>query len=223
MDLPGLDSQYLYGRMAWAIVAAAVLAAMLPAAWRSSRRVTLGLLLALGVAMALPGEASPAYWLVLAFQWPSGVLLGFCMLTLFAPRPVARASPTMPASIAAVIALAGTILYFDAIGLLSLGVYYWGFGPYGAPVVALAAGAACALLAIAGRARAHALVVLAGLALFSILRLPTGNLWDALLDPLLWGWALVSLGTKGLRRAAQYARGRHRTFLIRRSKVSGNS
>jgi hypothetical protein len=180
------------------------------------------LLLALGAAMALPGGASPAYWLVLAFQWPSGVLLGFCLLKLFAPKP-GPASVTIPTSMAAAIALTGIILYLDAIGLLTLGLYYWGFGPYGAPVVALAACSVCVLLAIAGRARPYALIVLAGLALFSILRLPTGNLWDALLDPLLWGWALVSLGTQGVRRTAQHARGWRQTFSTRRSKVSGNS
>lgn len=223
MDLPGLEWQYFYGRVAWAIVLATVVASMLPAALRGSRRAIAALLLASGAAMALPGEASPAYWLALAFQWPSGVLLGFCLLKLLAPLPGAQAGGSMPTSIATVIASVGAVLYLDAIGLLSLGLYYWGFGPYGAPVVALCAAAACALLAIAGRARPQALAVLAGLALFSILRLPTGNLWDALLDPLLWGWAVVSLGMKGLRLATQHARGWQRTFSIRRSKVSGNS
>lgn len=223
MDLPGLDWQYFYGRLAWAIVLAALVAGLLPAAWRGSRRLAGALLLASATLMALPGEASPAYWLVLAFQWPSGVLLGFCLLKLSAPWRGAQPSATMPTSIAAVIAPVGAVLYLDAIGLLSLGLYYWGFGPSGAPVVALGAAAACALLAAAGRAPPHALAVLAGLALFSILRLPTGNLWDALLDPLLWGWACVSLAIKGLRWAARHARGRHRTISIRRSKVSGNS
>ncbi|HEY0491756.1 MAG TPA: hypothetical protein VGD30_19775 [Telluria sp.] len=223
MDLPGLDWQFFYGRLAWTIVLAAVVAGVLPAGWRRSHRFTGGLLLASGALMALPGEASPAYWLVLAFQWPSGVLLGFCALKLMAAMPGSPPAVSMPAPIAALIALTGAILYLDAIGLLSIGLYYWGFGPYGAPMVALCAAAACALLAVAGHARKHALVALAGLALFSILRLPTGNLWDALLDPMLWGWAVVSLGMKGFYRAAQHARVSHRTLSIRRSKVSGNS
>jgi hypothetical protein len=53
-----------------------------------------------------------------------------------------------------------------------------------------------------GHARPHCgpgRAVLGALLLFSIARLPSGNLWDALLDPLLWGWSLVSLGAAALR------------------------
>lgn len=196
MDLPALDWQFLYGRLAWTIVLATLVARLLPAAMRRSRPVIVGLLVAIAALMALPNGASPAYWLVLAFQWPSGVLLGCCLLKLNAAKPGSPAVICMPTSIAAVIALAGTALYLDAIGLLSLGLYYWGFGPYGAPLVALVAGAGCALAAILGRGRPHTLVAVGALALFSILRLPTGNLWDALLDPLLWAWAVISLTIK---------------------------
>jgi hypothetical protein len=196
MDLPALDWQFFYGRLAWTIVLATLVASLLPAAMRRSRPVLGGLLFATAALMALPNGASPAYWLVLAFQWPSGVLLGCCLLKLNAAKPGSPAVICMPTSIAAVIALAGTALYLDAIGLLSLGLYYWGFGPHGAPLVALVAGAGCALAAILGRGRPHTLVAVGALALFSILRLPTGNLWDALLDPLLWAWAVVSLTIK---------------------------
>ena len=210
MDLPALDWQFFYGRLAWTIVVATLVASLLPAAVRRSRPVIAGLLLGTGALMALPQSASPAYWLILAFQLPSGLLLGFCLLKLYAARPGPLAAPCMPT------ALAGTALYLDAIGILSLGLYYAGFGPHGAPLVALVAAAGCALAVIMGRARPHALVALGALALFSILRLPTGNLWDALLDPLLWAWAVVSLSIKGVRWGA-------RTFSITRSMVSGNS
>lgn len=206
MDLPALDWQFFYGRLAWTIVLATVMASLLPAAMRRSRPVIAGLLLATAALMALPHGASPAYWLVLAFQWPSGVLLGCCLLKLNAARHGPLAAPSMPTSIAAVIALTGTALYLDAIGILSLGLYYWGFGPHGAPLVALVAAASCALAVILGRGRPHALVALCALALFSLLRLPTGNLWDALLDPLLWGWAVVSLSIKCVRWIARKLR-----------------
>lgn len=208
MDLPALDWQFFYGRLAWTIVLAAVVAGLLPAALRRSRPVLAGLLLGTAVLVALPHGASPAYWLVLAFQWPSGVLLGCCLLKLTAPSRGSLTAPPMPTGIAAVIALAGTALYLDAIGILSLGLYYWGFGPHAAPLVALIAAAGCALAVFLGRARPYALVALCALALFSILRLPTGNLWDALLDPLLWGWAVVSLSIKCVRWIAGQARGR---------------
>lgn len=198
MDLPALDWQFFYGRLAWTIVLATLVASLLAAAMRRSRPVICGLLLATATLVALPHGASPAYWLVLAFQWPSGVLLGCCLLKLMTAWPGARAVSAMPASLAAAIAIAGTALYLDAIGLLSLELYYWGFDPYGAPLVALAATAACALAAILGRGRPLALVAVGALALFSIPRLPTGNLWDALLDPLLWGWAVGSLSMKGV-------------------------
>lgn len=210
MDLPALDWQFFYGRLAWTIVLATVVACLLPAAMRRSRPVIAGLLLATAMMMALPQGASPAYWLVLAFQWPSGVLLGCCLLKLNAAGPVSRTAAAMPPWLAATIALAGTVLYLDAIGVLSLGLYYWGFGPYGAPLVALAAGASSALAIILGRGRPHTFVAIGAVALFSILRLPTGNLWDALLDPLLWGWAVVSVSiecaiwaARKIRRAAQ--------------------
>ena len=113
----------------------------------------------------------------------------------------------MPPQIAAPIALTGSVLYLDAVGWLSLGLYYWGFGPNGAPLVALGIAAACALAIVRGRARLHAAVLLGAVVLFSVLRLPTGNLWDALLDPLLWSWAVMSLGIAGSRWLAGRMRG----------------
>ncbi|NML62925.1 hypothetical protein HHL21_17935 [Massilia sp. RP-1-19] len=207
MDLPALDWQFFYGRLAWTIVLATLVASLLPAALRRSRPVIGGLMLAMAALMALPDSASPAYWLVLAFQWPSGVLLGCCLLKLYTARAGSPAIACMPTGIAAVIALVGSVLYLDAIGLLSLGLYYWGFGPYGAPLVALGAGASCALAVVLGRVRPHALIALGALALFSILRLPTGNLWDALLDPLLWGWAVIALAIQCGRWLARKRRG----------------
>jgi hypothetical protein len=198
MDLPALDWQFLYGRLGWTIVLATAVAALLPIALRRSRPVVFGLLLLSGALMALPEAASPAYWLVLAFQWPSCLLLALCLLKLFKAWPGARDIPTMPAGLAAALAVGGAALYLDAIGLLTLGMYYWGFGPFAAPLVALAAIAGCALAAVLGRARPHALAALGALALFAILRLPTGNLWDALIDPLLWGWAVGSLAIRAV-------------------------
>ena len=207
MDLPALDLQFSYGRLAWTFVIATVVAGLLPAAVRRSRPVICGLLLATAALMALPNGASPAYWLILAFQLPSGVLLGICLLKLTTAWSGSPVLTGMPTNIAAAIALAGAALYLDAIGVLSLGLYYWGFGPYGAPLVALAAAALCAIAAIVGRGRPYALVAVGALALFSILRLPTGNLWDALLDPLLWGWAVGSLGIKCVKWIARKVRG----------------
>lgn len=202
MSLPELEWQFVYARLAWAAVLAAVVASLLPLAWRRSGAVTGSLLVAMTVWAALPGELSVAYWLVLAFQWPSALLAALCVLRLVSPAPGGVA---LPLPWAAPLAVAGTVLYLDTIGWLSLGLYPAGFGPAAAPLLALAAMAACSACVVAGVERGRAGALLASLALFSMLRLPTGNLWDALLDPLLWAWSIASLGVCGWRALARRA------------------
>jgi hypothetical protein len=204
MSLPDLSWQFVYARLAWALVLAALVTGLWPASWRLPRRALAGIAGACLLLMALPGAASPAWHLGLAFQYPSGLLAGLCLVKLHArwrgASPVASGAtaPSLPPSLAAVLALAGAVLYLDAFGLLAGGLYYAGFGP-GAAVSACLLAAACALAAIRGRAAPQACAVLGALLLFSLARLPSGNLWDALLDPLLWGWALVSLGAAAVR------------------------
>ncbi|MFD2366086.1 hypothetical protein [Pseudoduganella sp. GCM10020061] len=195
MHLPELEWQILYGRLAWAVVLATAIAALLPQAWRN-RAASLGLLAGCAALAALPGDYSPAYWLVLAFQWPSAVLVGCCLLRLAGTGSQPHALPVL---LAAPVALAGTVLYLDAIGWLSLGLYGAGFGPQSAAIVALGAGCAAVIAIAHGRVLPQALILLGAVALYSIARLPTGNLWDALLDPLLWGWALAALCARGVR------------------------
>ena len=206
MSLPDLAWQIAYGRVAWGIVLAAVLLALWPHTRRLPRAVFGALLAAIAVAMALPGEASPAYWMGLAFQYPSGMLLGLCLLALHArwqgAQAGAKVDSSMPLAAAVTIAVAGLALYLDAIGWLSQGYYYAGFGPVLAPAVALVATLGCVLALVRGRGGRHNLALLGALLLFTLLRLPTGNLWDAVLDPLLWGWALATLAGRALRPVA---------------------
>jgi hypothetical protein len=202
MSLPDLAWQIAYGRLAWGIVVAAMLVALWPAARRLPRAALAAVLAATTLSMALPGEASPAYWLGLAFQYPSGMLVGLCLLALRARWQGEQAGACMPLSVAAAIAIAGTALYLDAIGWLSQGYYYAGFSPVAAPAVALIGTAGCALALLRGRGGRQNLALLGALLLFSLLRLPTGNLWDAVLDPLLWGWALATLVRRAVRRIA---------------------
>lgn len=210
MSLPELDLQIVYGRLAWAVVLATVLYALWPA-WRRSRAVLPGILAGAALMMALPGAASPAYWLGLAFQWPSGVLLGYCLAWLYARWQDRPRDICLPLGLALPLVLAGAVLYADAIGWTAQGVYYWGFGPYAAPALGLLIAFACAVALARVRARAAAFAVLFAMTLFALLRLPTGNLWDALLDPLLWMWALgsvaVVLGRRRRRGPAPLAAG----------------
>lgn len=210
MSLPDLAWQIAYGRLAWAIVLAAVLVGLWPAARRLPRAAFAAILAAVALSVALPGAASPAYHLGLAFQYPSGLLVGLCLLGLHARWQGRAAAPSLPGPMAAAIAIGGLALYLDAIGLLSQGYYYAGYGPLGAPLVALAGTAWCALAIACGRSSRQHLVLLGALLLFALLRLPSGNLWDAVLDPLLWGWALAAL----VRRAVRYVRQRARQGVV---------
>lgn len=193
MSLPELDWQIIYGRVAWAIVLAALISALLPRAWRHSRVMLAAIAVCAALLPMLPGEGSPTYWLGLVFQSPSALLVGLCLVKLHFAWQGESDNNTMPATLAALIAVAGVALYLDAIGLLSLGLFYSGFGPRGAPQLALLLAVLCSGAILRARARAQSVAVLGALLLFAVLRLPTGNLWDALLDPLLWGWALFSL------------------------------
>lgn len=200
MSLPDLVSQIVYARLAWAVVLAAAVFALLPLSWRHGRKLPLALLAGSGALMALPGAASPAWWLGLAFQYPSGLLLGCCLLKLFERRDGASSPAVVPPALAVALALAGAALYLDTFGLTALGYYHAGFGPGGAPLMAVLAALACAAAVVRGRGRRQALPLLGALLLFSALRLPTGNLWDAIIDPLLWGWALFALAASARRK-----------------------
>ena len=200
MSLPGLSLQILYGHLAWIVVLLTVVLAILPASLIASRR---NLVIAFGAAAVLavlPGKAAASYWLGLVFQWPSSLLVALCLVKLCSVWQGKPNSAALPPALAAMLGLAGTLLYVDAIGLVSLGLYYRGFGPTAAPLLAVLLAAGAALAAVRAHARPQALAILACVVVFSTLRLPTGNLWDALLDPLLWGWALCTLVRHGWRR-----------------------
>jgi hypothetical protein len=198
MNLPDLDFQLFYGRLSWALVLASLLCACWPRAWPLSRVKLAAVALGAVVLQFLPGQGSPAYWLGLAFQWPSALLVGLSLVKLHFAWQGKPEQGAMTPALAALIALSGLALYLDAMGLLAFGFYYSGFGPRGAPLLALLLAALCTVAIVRGFARAQASALLGAVLVFSLSRLPTGNLWDALLDPLLWGWALLSLAGHGL-------------------------
>lgn len=242
MSLPDLALQIVYGRLAWALVAAALLLAILPVlkpalfskllsklvpgasdksparpplsatavhARRSTANAALvaGVILASVLLMALPDAASPAYWLTLVFQYPSALLVGFSLVSLRSRWLGLPVRLVMAPALALPLVAAGLVLYLDAFGVLALGMYSGGFGGVAAPLAACLVALACAVAIVRGRATAGAAALLVAVLLFSVLRLPSGNLWDALLDPLLWSWALGSVVVAGARlRAARRAR-----------------
>ena len=187
MSLPDLALQAIYARLAWGVVMAAVVAGVVSrfpgranvAAWAA------GLVMAV---MWLPGSASPAYWLGLMFQYPSMMLVACCVISL---RPVwgsKRVAP-LPAGLAAVLALGGALLYADSSAWLSIGLYARAFDARLAPALALGLGAWAVWLIRAESNRTTGLSLMACVVVFSVTRLPSGNLFDTLLDPLLWIWS----------------------------------
>jgi hypothetical protein len=153
----------------------------------------LALLVAVLVWVALPGTASVSYWLGLAFKAPSlssGLLGLFWLVKALRPSPADAIGPAGSAPWATALGwlavLLGWLLLLDLLALLPVGFYGWGFGT---PALA-----AVCLLLLAGWMRwgaepaAWSWLALAAvvLLLFVLTRWPSGNLWDALLDPLLW-------------------------------------
>jgi hypothetical protein len=208
MSLPDLGLQIIYARIAWGLIAASMLLSVLPALLprifpqlaQRSKAVVIG---TVAVVMLLPGEASPAYWLTLVFQYPSGLLTGYSLVALLArwrERPVVF--PLHPA-FALVLTVLGVVLYLDAFGVLALGLYYRGFDSTAATLITCGAAMVAATAIYVRFAGTAGAALLTAVLLFSLLRLPSGNLWDALLDPLLWAWALGSVIFAGMRRHAE--------------------
>lgn len=189
--LPSLLWQQWGLSLGWAVVVAGL------AVWLMSRqtsRTRIQALVAAGLAIWVlcPGPWGGAYWLGLAFQAPSltTVLLCACLCGQVVWRPEQAASvrskwSPQALSLAVCGVVLGWILLLDTLGVFSGSLYHWGFGS-AAPAVALA-GVALPWVLAKERVPAWA-VVLLGLStvLFMVSRLPTGNLFDALIDPALW-------------------------------------
>ena len=207
MNLPALTLQHIWLHLAWAVVLGAVFLGVWGDRWEAHERVKWGLLAALIVAVAAPWQGSPVAALGLAFQSPSLLFVALCASSVVRaiaqswPGREAHADPAVPArhdqalpfALAVAIALAGVLLYADTLSSMALNMYAFGAEPRAG--AALATGAALAAWWLAWReARWGAgVAVLLALLVFSVTHLPTGNVWDAVLDPWLWLWSLGRL------------------------------
>lgn len=156
----------------------------------------------------LPGALSPTHWLGLAFQTPSWPSVLICLAWL-----VRSARPAEQLKVHEVVALRarnlltlaaillGWVLLLDTLAWLPVSLYSWGFSPLAVAGVALFATLFWAVFGVqddasevrrAGQRWLPALPLLV-LALFVMTRLPSGNLWDALIDP--WLWLLLQFGS----------------------------
>jgi hypothetical protein len=146
--------------------------------------------LALMVCVAVPGTYSPDYWMGLAFQAPSGVtvLLSTWLLVrlLWGGTEAAQPLPSVVWTLVGCGIALGYLLMLDTFAVLPWEMYRLGFSP----VLLLVMTALGLLLWVRGASAPGAAVLLGvvpvAALLFAATRLYTGNVWDALLDPLLW-------------------------------------
>lgn len=195
--LPGTTAIWLALHLGWALVLGS---GVMLLAGRLAPRYQWALSLSLLVWSLLPGTVSPAYWLGLVFQAPSltsvALCLG-CVLERLRRRQgrgsgIAASDPQALKILLYFGVALGWLLLLDTLAWLPVSVYAWGF----------AAAAVAAMLVLAAllwlvRGSLVSVLPFVVLALFVTGRWSTGNLWDALLDPLLWlalqvGW-LVSV------------------------------
>ncbi len=184
--LPSASALWLALHLGWAIVLGG------GARWLARRFVPRYQLVLAGLVLLwclLPGALSPAFWLGLAFQSPSTmtvvICLG-CLLQRLGRTPTsATSSATADARSVRTLVVPGVVLgwvlLLDTLAWFPVSVYAWGFTV--SAVVGAVVMAALFWLQQGTRTSALPLCVLA---LFVLTRLPSGNLWDGLLDPWLW-------------------------------------
>jgi hypothetical protein len=193
--MPWLPQQHtlaLARHLLWALVLGGAVSWLLRRRTRPVRLATLALVV---LWASLPGPLSASYWLGLAFQLPSLTSAALGLLAMgMALRPVPGLAPglTTPETrplwrtLRWLAVGLGWLLLLDLLALLPLALYPWGFGT---PALALAL---LVLLPLGWRfgglrsAQPTLLMAAALLLVFVLTRWPSGNLWDALLDPLLW-------------------------------------
>lgn len=199
-DAPALPATWLMRpglTLGWALLLALLGAGL---ACRLSLATRRGLAAVLALWTLVPGPLTPDYWLGLAFHAPSltsMLLCAWCLQRLLFPAAVAHARPLFTQDGAQTVSatgawllpavLLGWALLLDTFAVLPLQIYAWGFSPLLLLVLLGLSLLPWLLRGRASRATAPAHWLLpAALLLFAATRLPTGNLWDALLDPLLW-------------------------------------
>ena len=199
---PSLSALSFGMHLGWALALGAVSVFLLRTFNITTRR-TVALVIVL--LCLLPSEWSPSWWLGLAFQTPSLTLQGLCGLYLYqqlflqagaeVPLPdssTPTARTTWPLGLLLAVIVAGWIFALDTFAFFDISLYAIGFTPY---AVLAALFFACLLQLISARSghaqptrhyRQLATIVLIATIVHLLLRLPTGNMWDALLDPWLW-------------------------------------
>ena len=139
--------------------------------------------------MWLPAPVSPSYWLGMSFQYPSLLLVAlaaFRLARLVGGKAPARLGAVMPELPAATLFGLGVALYASTFAWIPLDLYAFGHWDFSGAVIATV------LVLLWGWGDRASALVCAAVAVASLVhaatRLPTGNAWDVVLDPLLFAW-----------------------------------
>ena len=153
----------------------------------------------------IPGPWGLSYWLGLAFQTPSLMAIALSLQTLWQSLAQGRwalmtqvsgfadsgqRGPRRQYPYLALGLVLGWLLLLDSFAYLPVSLYGWGFSPPAFALMLLLAlwpwvqGVRFSLMA-----QSPAPALLAALVVFALTRWPTGNVWDAVLDP----WLFIAL------------------------------
>lgn len=173
--------------LGWSLVLAwLVLAVALPL--KVNRRVAAVWALLCAVWAWMPGSYGASYWLGLAFQTPSLLTQLLCAWSVW--RHFQLVDTTSPEREYGVLlglpVVVGWVLLFDTFAVFPESLYAQGTAAAG---IATACALSCVPWLFRGTRNGTSPVPFMGtlaVILFAATRLPTGNVWDAALDPLLW-------------------------------------
>lgn len=198
--LPTTQSLVWARHLLWSVVMAAVGMGLVPYLLRL-RRWSRHLPWVLALWAWVPGPWGAGYWLGLAFQIPS-LSAAFLALSFLIHRtvhlPPAFIAPDgsknhWTAAWALMAAVTGAFLLLDTFAVFDFSMYQWGFSPLAFALALVVALLPWVISGKQGLGQAPVWALLASLAVFVLTRWPTGNMWDAVLDPWLWLFALVYL------------------------------
>lgn len=196
---PCIELQSIAMHIGWAMVLGAITVFLLRP---FPKQLRIGSVVLVMLACIMPGEWSPSWWLGLAFQTPSLTLQGIGLLYLVRmwhlkdTPPINTVSSTAyarwPNSLLFLASILGWILALDTFAAFDLQLYAIGFSSY-AVLTTLALAALLQWMSMRygdapqmQRHRDLAAILVGAMAIHLLTRLPTGNAWDALMDPWLW-------------------------------------
>lgn len=165
------------------------------------------------IACIVPASWSLTHPLGLAYQTPSLVTQGIALLYLLQFTQNSRSTglldyrngPRWATSLLVMVIVTGWALFLDTFAVLPVQLYALGYGP-GVPLFGLTVAVILWGVSRLGNqdTQRHteglAVVLLAAIVIFALTRLPSGNAWDAMLDPWLWIAAHAALFIRGMSR-----------------------